>query len=475
MGYFPAATGTYALGTSIGSTDTSILLSSFTVPVTGDTITMALMNTSIAFGTIAPRTSSSELISFTGITQNADGTALLTGVTRGLNRTYPFTEDTDFKLPHSGQSVFILSDAPQVFDQYAALVNDNALTGDNTFSNHSPTIPTELSSEIHRAASIEYANNLVISGAPNASPTVKGIVQEATVTQVNNGSPTGSTGAVLFASPADLAASIYGLQLPTSGQKLGLAGDSGSPGSSNTYVTQAGFQNEAEVFGTTTGCSTTNAYALTLTPALTAYVDGQRFVFKASFATTGSPNTATLNVNGLGAGNLLKNNTQTLLANDILSGQILEVVRGSPSFQVVSPSGNSSSGLYKSGTTTYDLSTASGTQNIAHGLGITPKYIRITTRKQLTGGGTANIADYTPDSVGVYNGTTISEIYNQQDGSNNQQIGQLGNATIITYSVSGGTLVQSAVPTFDSTNIILTWTKVGSPTGILAIFWEAFS
>jgi hypothetical protein len=51
---------------------------------------MALLNTDIVYGTIAPKTSSSEFISFTGITQNADGTATLTGVTRGLAKKYPF-------------------------------------------------------------------------------------------------------------------------------------------------------------------------------------------------------------------------------------------------------------------------------------------------------------------------------------------------------------------------------------------------
>lgn len=95
---------------------------------------MASMGTSIAFGTIAPGTSQSELISFTGVTQNSDGTATLTGVTRGLNKEYPYTESFSFKQPHQGQSIFILSDAPQVFNQYGALVNTNTWSGLNTYT-----------------------------------------------------------------------------------------------------------------------------------------------------------------------------------------------------------------------------------------------------------------------------------------------------------------------------------------------------
>ena len=130
--YHPFGGTTYNLGSSIGSTDTTILLSSFLEPVTGTPYTMALLNTDIAFATIAPKTTSSEFISFTGITQNSNGTATLTGVTRGLAKKYPFTEDSTYKLPHSGGTQFIISDAPQVFEEYASLPNDNIFTGYNT-------------------------------------------------------------------------------------------------------------------------------------------------------------------------------------------------------------------------------------------------------------------------------------------------------------------------------------------------------
>ncbi len=83
------AAQTYTLSSAIGSFDTTIILSSFTEPVTNVPYTMALLNTQIVFATIAPKTTLSELISFTGITQNANGTATLTGVTRGLAKKYP--------------------------------------------------------------------------------------------------------------------------------------------------------------------------------------------------------------------------------------------------------------------------------------------------------------------------------------------------------------------------------------------------
>lgn len=131
--YNPAGGKTYTLSGSISSTATTFTLASFIEPVTGTPYTMALLNTQIVFGTIAPKTTSSEFISFTGIIQNANGTATLTGVTRGLAKKYPFTTDSAYKLAHSGQTPFILSDAPQVFQEYVPLNNDATVGGLLTF------------------------------------------------------------------------------------------------------------------------------------------------------------------------------------------------------------------------------------------------------------------------------------------------------------------------------------------------------
>lgn len=156
--YFPAGLQTYTLQSSVSSTQTTITLSSFKVPVSGEDVTMALMNTTIAYGTIAPRTSQSEFISFTGITQNADGTATLTGVTRGLDRTYPYTTDNDFKLPHAGNSKFILSDAPQVFNKYSVIENDETITGIKTFS-QTPVSTAGLPVNSNQLATKQYVDN----------------------------------------------------------------------------------------------------------------------------------------------------------------------------------------------------------------------------------------------------------------------------------------------------------------------------
>lgn len=124
--------------------------------------------------------------------------------------------------------------------------------------------------------------------------------------------------------------------------------------------------------------------------------------------------------------------------------------------------------IFKNGVTTYDLSTASGTQNIAHGLGATPKGIRITTRYSAAGYATT-------DSVGVYNGTTNSVVYSGRI-STTSSYGGSANGNIAWYDATGAdSATQKAVATWDGTNIILTWTKANSPTGTLQIMWEAWT
>lgn len=87
-----------------------------------------------------------------------------------------------------------------------------------------------------------------------------------------------------------------------------------------------------------------DAYAISVSPAITAYANGQKFRFKADVANTGA---ATLNVSGLGAISLTKLNDQALITGDIEANQIVEVVYNStgPVFSVTSQLGQTSSAL----------------------------------------------------------------------------------------------------------------------------------
>lgn len=104
-----------------------------------------------------------------------------------------------------------------------------------------------------------------------------------------------------------------------------------------TALTKADVLQAAE-FAADAGGS--DAYAITLSPAITAYVTGARYRFKANTANTGA---ATLNINGVGAQTIKKLQggvTTDLSDNDIRAGQWVEVVWDGTNFQMVSMLGN---------------------------------------------------------------------------------------------------------------------------------------
>lgn len=221
--------------------ETEVTLASF-AGIDGTLLTMADFGDK-GFCTVEPNTGmQEEQIVFTGVTQNANGMATLTGISSVLFIA-PYTETVGFVKSHPGGVKLVVTNTSGFYNTFVNKNDDETITGVWTFTQPNyprmdnvfvfPTDPEQL---VPKA----YADSLTFAGAPNASTSVQGLVQEATVGQVNAGTSIGSTGAVLFASPADLTASIYGLQLPTSGQKDALAGNSGTPSSSNRYITELG-------------------------------------------------------------------------------------------------------------------------------------------------------------------------------------------------------------------------------------------
>ena len=105
--------------------------------------------------------------------------------------------------------------------------------------------------------------------------------------------------------------------------------------------------------GTSSGTAT--AYTITLTPAITAYATGQRFLFVAHTSNTG---TATLNVNGVGVKSifLASNNTAAGIGY-IRANQLCEVVYDGTQFQLMQ-----SSAELQSNSATY-IGQSSGTAN----------------------------------------------------------------------------------------------------------------
>jgi hypothetical protein len=134
----------------------------------------------------------------------------------------------------------------------------------------------------------------------------------------------------------------------TNMQMLSLLGN--SPSASGFSSSTKADVLDAAFFAQDAGGS--DSYAITLTPAITAYVTGCHYVFKANTANTGA---ATLNINALGAITIKKaagGITTDLATDDIRAGQWVIVVYDGTNFQMVSLLGNAPSGGGGTGTKT---------------------------------------------------------------------------------------------------------------------------
>ncbi len=201
----------------------------------------------VCFATLEPKTAREELISFTINSVTAGGVATITA-TRGLSQKSPYgTGGAAFD--HQNGSDLVISNNPGLFNKLAAKANDETITGSwqfptpsnvnnpatktyvdtglaaeaaarvsglatkvattgdetvagvKTFSS-SPIIPdptTDL-----QAATKKYVDDTAFAGTPNASETIKGIVEIATAAQVSAGTDTGETGAFLVVRPSEI-------------------------------------------------------------------------------------------------------------------------------------------------------------------------------------------------------------------------------------------------------------------------------
>ncbi len=394
-------------GSSIG--DTTLILSSMQ-DIDGNNIVTADLG-SFAFGTLEPGNGvQEEAILFTGVTQNANGTATLTGI-QSLLFKQPYTLTSGLIKTHAGASKFILSND-------AAFYNNLIL----------------------------YMNAIAGAGAANASTAVKGIVQAATAAQINSSTATGSTGAILVVTPDALGAST-----------------------NNQYV--ASIINTGIPYAVATGTAT--AYTATFATGFSTLASGASLNFLVPISNATG---ITLNVNSLGAKSLKKNVSTSLASGDLSAGQIVEVVFDGTNFQVATPVPATPTS-YNNGVTTHNLATT-GTQNIAHGLGKLPKVIRINANANSARSGYTGIAQ----SFGTYNGSTIATVSNYMEvissGTSNgvsaASSSDTSNIISLCTDSSVGNYAMASV-TFDTTNIILTWSISNSPTGTAQIVWEAIS
>jgi hypothetical protein len=193
-------TPTITLYTSVAGSATSMRVTPYPRDLDGIKLTMTDFGTSPT-ATIDPKVrNTEEIVGFTGIVDNGDNTATLTGLTRDLTSKSPYTTPGSGRA-HSASAIVVFSNNPQMYARFAAPENTQTWSAVQTFTSTTPPaynvdpIWANFSTQIF--ADVAYVNSVVAAGAANASESVKGIIQLATGVQAALGTSAGSTGARL--------------------------------------------------------------------------------------------------------------------------------------------------------------------------------------------------------------------------------------------------------------------------------------
>lgn len=221
--YVQAQTFTLA-GAGVTLAATSITLNSFT-QIDGTTLlTMSNFGTK-GYATLEPGNGTfEEQISFTGVTQNSNGTATLTGVNT-VGFVYPYTETSGTAMSHSGGTSLVLSNTAGFYSRFANTQDDQTIVGLWTFPSgaNNPVIGTVYAAPTTdlQIATKKYIDDIAIAGSPLATDSVQGITKLS----------------VAAVSPTDpIAVGTNDTRMPTQDQKDAMAG-TGTPSSSNKFVT----------------------------------------------------------------------------------------------------------------------------------------------------------------------------------------------------------------------------------------------
>lgn len=374
-------------GSSVG--DVVLNLKSFQ-DILGNNLTMADFG-STGYGTLEPgNRTQEEQISFSGITQNADGTAQLTGVKHVLFIT-PFTESSGMTIIHPGSVTFVISNTSGFYNSIYT-----------------------------------YINTAVASGGVPATSTVQGITK-------------------LSIDPASIGTPIA-------------VGDNDSrvPVAADTRYLYS-IVNTAIPYATASGTPT--AYSVSLASSISSLASGTFLNFQVP---TSNATGVTLNINSLGAKPIKKNYSASLASGDLQSGQTASVLYDGVNFELQSPTPVPIA--YANGSSAQTLSSTT-TLQIAHGLGVIPSKVRLSSTSNFGAATLLSISQGTFDSSGQ------NCVYGYSQTTTGWLSGTSANAI---YFISGINVL-SGIVTVDATNINITWSKSNSPTGTGFILWEANS
>lgn len=290
-------------------------------------------------------------------------------------------------------------------------------------------LPIGINSYILSVAATGIPEWIVNPAASDSSTTVKGVLEVATIAEREARTASGGTGARLAITTENLGA----------WNQAGYAADAGS----------------------------SDTYAITLPIIPSAYYEGMVVQFKANTANTGA---ATLNVNSLGAKTIKKlasGSKADLSTGDIAANMIGILIYDGTDFLLISS--QQPRPIYGTGQTTVAGGTT-GAVTIAHGLGTTPRMVKITAMKHTSTGNAAF-----SQSIGTATATSDESCtyFRFENGVSPSQ-GQASGSILFGQQTDGSTNMDASLSALDATNITLDFATNGG-TGTVYIQWEAYA
>lgn len=201
----------YLSGSGITSTQTTVNVTKFGYTKPDGTYQKFNMSNFGALGcaTIQPGNSSGkqEFVSFTGVTQNSDGTAQLTGVSRGLERTSPYTASTTLQTSHGGGTKLVISNSPPCFyENYVTINNAETISSIKTFaSTTAPRYDASYTASGYEFVPFNQLNDVVVGDVGTSTESALGLVELATKSEqaISTASSTAGAPLVLTSREAD--------------------------------------------------------------------------------------------------------------------------------------------------------------------------------------------------------------------------------------------------------------------------------
>lgn len=433
---------------------TTLTLKSFT-SIDGTPLTMDDFG-EIGFGTLQPGESTlEEQISFSGIIQNANGTATLTGVHNVLFLS-PYTQTAGLSKTHAGSSNFIISNTSGFYDRLTSRSDDEIITGFWTFLT-SPAVPDPINNT-------DAANKQWVLSVVNGGP-----VSTSSLIENGTAGETVSVGQVLYLKTADgrwwkadasTAITVNDVQLGIA-QGAGTAGSAISGGVLRKGIdtNQSGGSAGALGYVRNSG-GTVNTSSGTTERVIGNFINTTTFDFDPEFYYTATANIKAASQGGGGLGTpstsnkfLTQNSISTLpIAASQITG-VLDIAHGGTGLVTL----NYNSGVLAGATT--------GTTVIPHGLGKTPAHIKITAN------GNASSTAFA-QSFGTYDGTNQQVLFIYQS-TGPVLLPGIDTALIVNLQIIAGSASTNGVATMDATNITITWTSGGGGVANF-LLWEAW-